>query len=35
MACPGGGHIFCKFCIVENLVTQKKAKDLEFKKYEK
>ena len=35
MACPLGGHIFCKFCIVENLVKQKKQRESEGKRYEK
>ena len=35
MACPGGGHIFCKFCIIENLVSQKKLKEVELRRFER
>ena len=28
------GHIFCKMCILEYLIKQKKQKDLKNKKYE-
>ena len=35
MACPLGGHIFCKFCIVENLVKQKKQRESEGKRYDR
>jgi hypothetical protein len=34
MACSHG-HIFCKVCIIENLMVQKKQHEIEFKKYEK
>ena len=30
--CCSDGHIFCKECIIENLVKQKKENDLNFKK---
>jgi hypothetical protein len=34
MACKKG-HLFCKACIVENLVNQKKQKDVDTKRFEK
>jgi nitric oxide synthase-interacting protein len=29
------GHIFCRTCIIENLVNQKKQRDAASKRYEK